>query len=180
MTCNMWLQRGGQQTCVSHPSHLTLQTPKGFPQSKHWLASLFSVESHRSQQVHFQKIAQPAPDRAPVSLCVWVCNPYDSALAQIAETMNNSLAEIQAGCGLTLCCRFSPKGGMVVWLSITVAGALQSEIVCVSSMLCLHAWLVFMFFCNNHHTDEKCLLLIGFLLSVVSYCWWHLWWAETF
>lgn len=44
-------------------------------------------------------------------VCVRVCNPYDSVLAQIAEAMNNSLAEIQTGCGLTLCCRFSPKMG---------------------------------------------------------------------
>lgn len=39
---------------------------KGFPQSKHWLASLFSVESHQ-----LQKIAQSGPDRAPV--CVKEC-----------------------------------------------------------------------------------------------------------
>lgn len=91
------------------------------------------MDSHHGQ---LQKIAQSAADRAPVS------GPYDSVSGQVAEEMNNLLAEIQVGCGLTHSCRFSPKWGgwwfdyQLQWLGPC---NLRSGILCDLAMLCLLA-----------------------------------------
>lgn len=92
---------------VRHTSHLALQMPEGFPQRKHWLASLFSVKSHHSR---LQKIVPSAPDIGHQYVWAPVGNQYDTSLAQLAEAMTVVLVEVQAGCGLGLCCvDFLPK-----------------------------------------------------------------------
>lgn len=61
---------------------------------------------------------------------------------------------------------------MVVGLSVTVAGTLQSEILCDLATLRLLARLIYTLTCNNHHTDETdvspCCCVFSQLFHIIS------------
>lgn len=61
---------------------------------------------------------------------------------------------------------------MVVGLSVTVAGTLQSEILCDLATLRLLARLIYTLTCNNHYTDETdvsaCCCVFSQLFHIIS------------